>query len=236
MRTNIKLFFIITIFISLALSPIGALAQSARSNCVVTHIGPTPVVSPVLPPECAASGSGDLLLPPGLIENLDHPGYFQMPPATDGSYVLLSCANRRWGSKDLISVLYTVARRWKTEFPKGRLNIGDLNAIGHKSHNWGRANDLDATTDGRDWVSDYTKGSYNRDATIKLGKMLADTDMVLNIWYNDVAVDSAVLAYSNEIPGHSKGMVMKPQPGHDNHFHLDVRQTPAKLPFWTPGC
>ena len=231
MNYKIKLIPLFILFFILSF-PLLASAQTFYSNCVVTKVG-NPANAPALPPECA---TGDLTLPPNLgVENPTHPGYFQMPASTDDSYNLYTCRNRNWGSRELISVVYSVAKRWKTKYPQGRINIGDLNAVDHKSHNWGRAVDLDATTNGKDWVSDYTKGSYNRQATIELGQMFVDTEKVLNIWYNDQAVNNAVLSYS-KASGKSKGMVMHPIEGHDNHYHLDVRQTPEKLSFWTPDC
>lgn len=215
----------------------GARSGVVKSNCVITKVG-APAGEPVLPPECQTSSGG------GPIAGLETPsnleckpdGYCKMPNPTDGSYAFEapSCSGQHWGSKELISVLYTVAKNWKAKYPQGRLNIGDLTASGHKSHFWGRAVDLDATTNGSDAVADYTRGGYNREATIELGKMFANTNQVLNIWYNDQAVNNAVLAYSKE--GHSQGMVMMYQDFHDNHFHLDVKQTPEKLPYWSPGC
>ncbi|MBU2632840.1 hypothetical protein KKG52_03940 [Patescibacteria group bacterium] len=160
-------------------------------------------------------------------------GYWQLPKSSDGSYKIYTCSGRTWGSKELVGVLYTVSKIWKQKHPSGWINIGDLNATGHKSHKWGRAVDLDATTNGKDWVADFTKGNYNREATIELGKMLVDTGTVRSIWYNDQAVNRAVLDYARQT-GRSKNMNMKPITGHNNHFHLDI-EIPL-LSVWEPGC
>lgn len=211
-------------------------AQSFTSNCVITKIG-NPAGEPVLPPECASiAGPDGIIFPPGMVEHPTRPGYFQFPLPTDGSYRFENalCRGQHWGSKELIGVLYTVAQRWKQQYPAGRLNIGDLNASGHKSHKWGRAVDMDATTNGQDWVADYTKGNYNEKATIELGIMFADTNLTKNIWYMGQPVNNAVLAYSREMD-RSSGMVMKSIPAHDNHFHVDINLSPL-LPVWEPGC
>jgi murein endopeptidase len=129
-------------------------------------------------------------------------------------------------------VLYTVAQRWKAAHPKGWIYLGDMNAAGHKSHRWGVAADLEATTNGTDWVADMTKPSYNRAATIELGKMFVDTGKLKNIWYNDTAVDQAVIAYAQSM--HLPLTQMMPISGHDNHFHVDV--TTPRGPQYEPGC
>lgn len=212
--------------------PLKSFAQSSVS-CWVTKIG-TPSEEAVLPFPCrGAEDINGLIYPQPLTKHPTRAGYYQLPPSTDGSYRIETCPGQSWGSQELVGVLYTVAKRWKELHPRGRLNIGDLNAFGHKSHNWGRAVDLDATTTGSDWVADFTKGNYNRSATIELGKLFVDTNLILNIWYNDQAVNNEVLAYSRAT-GKSLGMNMKPIVGHNNHFHVDINT--EKLGFWVPGC
>ena len=119
-------------------------AQNSATACITTDIG-TPKTSPNIPPECPSNyvGVEGLLTPPNLgPENSTHKGYYQLPKSTDGAYMSYSCPAQSWGSKELVSVLYTVAQRWKKEHPKGVLMIGDLNASGHKSHKWGRGVDI----------------------------------------------------------------------------------------------
>ncbi len=151
-------------------------------------------------------------------------GYVQLPVSSDGSYRFEAptCRGQHYGSADLVNVLRNVAARWKAKYPNGRLNIGDLNATGHASHMNGIDFDLDATTNGRDWVADYTRGNYNRQATIELARMFADTGKLQIIFYNDQQVINAL------------GGKMKYWPNHANHFH--VRINTAKLATWAPEC
>ncbi len=160
-------------------------------------------------------------------------GYYAMPPSINGAYTIYSLPCRRYGSLELVSVLYTVANRWKQFYPEGWVNIGDLNAgWPHNSHKWGVAVDLDATTNGADWAADYTKGGYNRQATVLLGQLFLDTGLVKNIWYNDTFVVSALLQYAQN-KGIRIGQI-KPLPGHDNHFHVDINT--ARGPLHAPSC
>lgn len=164
--------------------------------------------------------SAGLATPP----NLGAPnamGYYRLPPSTNGAYRIYSGECRQYGSLELIQVIYTVAQRWKELYPDGYLWIGDLNGgYPHRTHKWGVAVDLDATTNGRDWAGDFTKGNYNEPATIVLGKLFIDTDKTLNIWYNDEDVNAAVRAYAKETGLSLRSM--KWVKGHDNHFHLDT--------------
>jgi hypothetical protein len=234
---------LLEIFIITAFFPIIIFAQTVRSNCWVTKIGNPGDQKPVLPPGCESPGGviDGVETPPNLECRSD--GYCKMPEATDGSYQLYSCENQRWGSKELVSVLYTVAKNWKARHSEGFLYIGDLTAAGHKSHFWGRAVDVYGMTNPNECVANYDDGddnpacgssNYNREETIELGKMFANTNHVLHIWYNDQAVNNAVLDHASK--GHSPNMVMQYEAGHANHFHLDVTQEPPKLPDYGPGC
>ncbi len=221
-------------------------------SCVITKVGAPKGPPPALPVECMGTGTdipgaGGIEYPPNLKCKTD--GYCQMPKSTDGSYAFEAptCDGQHWGSKDLIGTLYTVAKRWKQKYPKGRLNIGDLNASGHKSHFFGIAVDMDATTDGKDAVADMTRGGYNREATTELGKLFTDTDQIAEIWYNDQVVNKAVLKYAKDTgkssfykptdacPECSSSLGgMRPLVAHDNHFHVDVKR--KYLKNWGPGC
>ncbi|HUQ85566.1 MAG TPA: hypothetical protein VM077_04535 [Candidatus Limnocylindrales bacterium] len=230
------------LFIFLVL-PIIVYAQTAKSNCVITKIGNIGDQKPVLPPECQTAvgpiGPNGLITPPGLACRDD--GYCKMPESDDGSYRLITSGDCLYGSKELITVLYSVAKTWKQKHSGGYLFINDLNGPNppHSSHKWGRAVDLVATTDGADRVADMTGnfGPYNRPATVELGQIFAATDQVVNIWYNDQPVNNDVLEFVNDPKGsgRSSGMVMMQQKGHENHFHLDVKLDPY-LPVWQPGC
>lgn len=209
--------------------------SNGASNCVWTKVG-----DPKGDPDLSRCQGGldfpainGLTFPPNIQAHSTKKGYYALPKSPTGAYKSYTCSGRSWGSMELIGVINTTAERWKTKYPNGWINVGDLNATGHKSHKWGRAVDIDATTNGKDWVADFTKGNYNREATIELGKLLVDTNMVRSIWYNDPRVDSAVLEYAKST-GKSAAMVMHPIVGHDNHFHLDI-EIPL-LAVWEPGC
>jgi hypothetical protein len=216
-----------------------ALGQTATSNCVVTKVG-NPGGEPQLPPGCQSNIDG-LITPPNLQEHPVMKGYFRIPDSEDDSYRLITSGDCLYGSPALISVIYTVAKKWKEQYPQGYLFVNDLNGPDppHKSHKWGRGVDLVATTNGVDRVADITEnfGPYNRIATVELGKMFASTDKILNIWYNDAPVRKAVLEFANDPknPNRSAGMNMEWIRGHDNHFHVDIKLEPL-LSTWAPSC
>lgn len=229
-KKNIFVLFLIASLLFFII-PYFAPVQAATSNCAVVEVGSPNSPRPVCKNQVSQTG---IIYPPSLVENKIHPGYYQMPPdSPNGPYDIYTCSGRTWGSKELIGVLYTVANRWKQRYPQGRINIGDLNATGHKTHFWGRAVDIDATTNGKDWVADFTRRNYNQQATIELGKMFADTNLILSILYNDVTVNNAVLDYSKQT-GLSKGMDMRWVVNHNNHFHVNIRID--KLETWGPDC
>lgn len=207
-------------------------AQAVTSNCVIVNINiqGTPAN---LPPNCNSGvGAEGITYPPNITCKSD--GYCLMPvssiPAPKELYTLYACSNQRYGHKDLVGVLNTVAIRWKEKYPNGKLWIGDLNASGHKSHNIGRAVDIYGDIDGKRRVAQMS----NDTETIELGKMFVDTNLIENIWYNDQAVNAAVLKYARDT-NRSTGLVMKYIAGHDDHFHVDIKLQ-KKLTFWEPGC
>lgn len=147
--------------------------------------------------------------------------YYKLPPAPGGEYTIYSRDARRYGQKDLICVLYTVAKAYKAMYgPRSTMDIGDLNAAGHKSHKWGVAVDLDAQGEvvAADNVNSPKK--YSTEATIALGKLFVDTGYIKNIWYcsNDGATE-AIKGYAASV---GKPINMKCLPGHYNHFHVDI--------------
>ncbi len=185
-----------------------------------------------------SQNSETLQSPPNLgKENRKRPGYYQMPPSTDGAYIFNggTCPIQRHGSKELIQVLYTAAQKWKEE-TDGEIVIGDLNGgEPHKSHKWGIGVDLSATTgDGKGAAAmNGVRGKYSKDATIKLGKIFLDTDKVKNIWYMDRDVNAKLLEYAK---ANDKSLQsIRPLSGHDTHFHIDISDTYKQSP-WAPNC
>lgn len=182
-----------------------------------------------------ATGIGSLTLPAG-IGPANPYGYVQMPESPSGAWRFDAgaCPAQRFGKPALLAVLATVSNRWKELHPRGWIKIGDLNASGHRSHNWGVAVDLNAFTDDGKRAADMTNGGYNQAATVQLGKLFLETRKVLHIWYNDPFVNQALLDYAE------KELKLKPMPvimyqdNHANHFHLDIND--PRGPFHTPGC
>ncbi len=197
--------------------------------------GTAPLASGGGSPTCtetpAATPGAGLQKPP----NIGGPGidgYYTMPPSLNGALHINSCQAHRTGSLEQISVLYTVAERWKSVHPKGWINLGDMNAAGHLSHKWGVAADIEATTNGIDKVADFIHGNYNQAATIELGEMFVDTGKLKSIWFNDEVVDHAVTAYarSKNLPLEQ----MMPQLHHDDHFHTNTNG--PRGPLYEPHC
>jgi hypothetical protein len=117
---------------------------------------------------------------------------------------------------------------------RSKLRIGDLNASGHKSHNIGIAVDLSGN--GEIQAASHIaawKGRYDKEATIMLGKLFADTGVLRNIWWCPPAGDDSIqqiLSYAQ-----TKGLEgqIKCISGHADHFHVDIKKEFA-LEFWEP--
>lgn len=176
--------------------------------------------------------TGQLLMP-GNLGSINSLGYVQLPPSGNGAYQIYACPGRRYGKPQLIAALVTVANRWKQLYPKGWLWIGDLNAAGHKSHKWGVAVDLSATTNGKDSVANYQKSNYNRRATVQLGILFLETGIAKNIWYDDVTVDSQLLRYAQDRKLKTE-LIMPQRPDHEDHMHWDINVPHG--PVHMPDC
>lgn len=245
-----SLFLFLGIF--LFFSPHAAFAQITTSNCVVTKVG-NPAIAPVLPPNCANAPSVGIIYPPNMICKSD--GYCLMPPSTDGSYQIYSCGGtstgKRWGRKEMIGVLYTVAKRWKQKNPNGYLRIGDITAGNHLSHFWGIAVDLNARPTPDTWAANrnyfgtMSEPPFSTEKTIELGKLIADTGYFYTIWHNNIAAINPIFNYAKtsesakrypfsvNLPGLPG---IRPAPGHFDHFHLNIGPGSMKLPFWAASC
>ncbi len=161
------------------------------------------------------SGIAGVKTPPNLGPAQSN-GYYQMPePATPGLYTFNGGTppSQRCGSKELVSVIYTVAEAWKQKYPESPIMVGDLNASGHASHKKGV--DVDIYTSDRSAAD--TGGDAERSKV--LGRMFADTGVIKMIFYNDVSVQSDFNSYvaSKGLPG-----IMKSWPNHNNHFHVRI--------------
>ncbi|CAN5655904.1 hypothetical protein BH23PAT2_BH23PAT2_05640 [soil metagenome] len=183
---------------------------------------------------CSTSGIDGVTCPANMEAHPTRAGYFKMPEAPNGEYMIYSTQTQRYGSQQLVCVLYTVAVAFNDAMAgKSKMRIGDLNASGHASHNIGIGVDLSGFGDLQ--VASHTKswkGTYDKDATILLGKMFADTGVLRNIWWCDPGDDSTeqILTYAQ-----TKGLEGQIEclEGHKDHFHVDIKQE-FKLEFWEP--
>jgi len=137
-------------------------------------------------------------------------------PDTDGTP-----PNSRCGSLSLVNMIYKVSVQWKTTYGKNgsHITVGDLNAVGHESHDKGidvdiRTSDLSAAN-----LTYANARPYVRDYSVQLGKWLVDGGARL-ILYNDTVVQAQVNAYAK-----TKGItynLMQSYPGHDDHMHVRI--------------
>lgn len=180
------------------------------------------------------SGLDGVECPANMEPHSSRAGYFKLPEAPSEEYIIYSREAARYGSQQLVCVLYSVGIAFHQQMGgRSKLRIGDLNASGHKSHNIGIAVDLSGV--GELQVASHTdawKGTYDKEATIMLGKLFADTEVLRNIWWCDPGDDSTeqILAYAE-----TKGLEgqIKCVSGHSNHFHVDISQE-YSLEFWEP--
>ncbi len=188
-------------------------------------------------PGCHTSASLPGITCPAVLEpHTQRKGYFKLPDAPAGEYTIYSSQSQRYGSQQLVCVLYSVALAFNNAMQgKSKLRIGDLNASGHKSHNIGIAVDLSG--EGELQVASHTKswkGTYDKNATITLGKLFADTGVLRNIWWCPPRGDDSlqqILSYAR-----TKGLEgqVKCISGHADHFHVDIKKE-FQLEFWEPA-
>lgn len=159
-----------------------------------------------------APGSGSAGPAPG--EDLGG-GYYRMPPAPNNEYIFASNTpdEHRCGSKKLVDILYDIGIKWHQRYPNSRLNIGDLNATGHKSHKNGI--DVDIGTEDRS----AAHMSGNAEKSKEMGRLFADTGVIKYIFYNDSSVQNDFNNYVQQkgLPGR-----MQHEPGHADHFHVRI--------------
>lgn len=184
---------------------------------------------------CAGS-LGSVECPANIEAHPSQKGYFKMPDAPNGEYIIYSSTTRRYGSRELVCTLYSVGLAYNEAMGgKSQLRFGDLNAAGHKSHRWGVAVDLSgfgqvqAASHNKSW-----KGTYSKEATVLLGKLFVDSGMLRNIWWCPPAGDSSIqeiLGYAAQ-KGGIEGQI-KCVSGHQDHFHVDIKSQ-YRLQEWTP--
>lgn len=187
--------------------------------------------------QSVGSGVNGVECPATMIAHPSREGYFKLPDAPNNEYDIYSRDSRRYGSRQLVCVLYTVALAYNKEMAgKSRLRIGDLNASGHSSHYRGIAVDLSGFGDIQ--TASHTvswKGKYDSDATVKLGQMFIDTGTVRNIWWCQPSGDNStekLIEYASKNGG-IEGQI-KCISGHHNHFHIDIKLEYALEGRWEP--
>jgi hypothetical protein len=168
------------------------------------------------------------------------PGYFRMPEAPNNEYLVYSIASRRWGSQEMVCALHSVALAYYEAMAgKSKLRIGNLNTPFDKpsrSHRWGVANDHSGF--GEIQAASHVvpeKGTYSKEATVLLGKLWVDTEILSNIWWCPPPGDTSIqeiLDYAQETQGGIEGQI-KCVAGHKDHFHVDIKRE-FRLHIYSP--
>lgn len=162
-----------------------------------------------------APGTDQLIAPPNLGPQIGDTGYYRWPDSLNGEYVANggTPANERCGSLALVKTIYTVASAWNKTYPNSKLAIGDLNASGHASHLTGVDVDI-YSADGS-----VANISGDRQKSIALGRLFADTGLMSLIFYNDSGAQADFNNYvrTKGLPGN-----MQSWPGHGDHFHVRI--------------
>jgi hypothetical protein len=145
-----------------------------------------------------------------------------------------------WGSKEMIGVIYTVAKRWKAIYPEGHVIVMDITSNYHLEHHWGVAVDIFATTDGKHCAASNGPngrcpyGPNDLNATIQLGKLIIDTGYLNVIWYSDTNANAAIFAYAHSVdpkryPVNGRfNTGIRPAENHWDHFHLLIDRTKTR--------
>ena len=203
----------------------------------------------------ALGGLTYLEFPPGFRDTAYVDGYYQMPPSEDGTYygnpngngnnrgtiaelAATGGKDAACGKKELIQVIYSVAKRWKAAHVNTTFRVGDLNGgcinsgVCHDTHDYGV--DVDITVSGG-----ATSASYNDAASIELAQMFIDTGAVtgivfdgnpelirtVNEYFWDTQGDK-LTAWNPHFSGCRTGPCtrnfMRTIGGHDGHFHVHI--------------
>ena len=166
-------------------------------------------------------------------------GYYRMPLAPNGEYDFYNPnippyntqptpakngtgVNQRCGSLELTKMIYTVAKQWQSTYGKdgSHINVGDLNAAGHISHNQGVDVDLRTSNLSAANSPNAQRYTYLRERSIQLAKWLIDDGAKL-ILYNDTAIYKTVNAYGRTT-GKLNYDVMQYYEGHNDHMHVRI--------------
>ncbi|MEI6237122.1 MAG: hypothetical protein WCP03_00795 [Candidatus Saccharibacteria bacterium] len=152
---------------------------------------------------------------------------YQLPDSP--YYTRTSSPDRQWGRKELIETIYQTAKRWHEVHPDIKINVGDLDAPGHLSHDGG----IDVDLSGCPW-NKSCGSSYKPELAVEYAKMIFDTNIVNVIGYDDASVADQVNDYAsqNNLAGSmASNWGASGYGDHSNHFHLRIE--PGDSPV---GC
>jgi murein endopeptidase len=131
---------------------------------------------------------------------------------------------QQWGRKDLIEIIYYVAKEWSRRHPNEKFSVGDLDyPPGHQTHECGIDVDIFST---HSLLLQRPNGSknpqYSRALTIELAELFFSTNAVTEILYNNANDGSVRNEVNKYIAANNLYGKMVPYPNHNNHFHLRI--------------
>ena len=203
------------------------------------------IEQPTSPPIITTNPVTGIVNPP----NLGSPnslGYYLLPVSTNGSYQnggWGTCESHKWGSKELIGVITTVADRWHLKYASSKFVVGDLSGMslasgtycGHQTHGVGINFDLMPSGSPK-----FCETSASVEVNIELGKMFLDTGIVDRILIGGVGEPSSATTVRNAWKDYanSKGLYYESTvPSGISHLtHCDIRiASKYALPEWRPS-
>lgn len=152
-------------------------------------------------------------------------GYYLLPQSQPSGLYTRKADDCSRGTKLLIDVLYTVARRFNQIRPSLTpisildLNEGSCSTVNHQTHDDGTHADLVAG------CATNVSCTDNQPA-IDLAKAFVDTGKVCGILNNNTAVQKVVNTYFASKYSYTpwRGTFMRSVSGHTHHFHIRVKK------------
>jgi murein endopeptidase len=164
------------------------------------------------------------------IQPKDRRGYFMLPQAPEdaGYYVYGNKGGvvgtghlAQYAHPDLLSVIFHIEREWQAICDR-KFGIGNISIDGgfpydeHATHQ--RGIEMDCRPVRKDNLTglaarvSYRDAVYDQIATTKLIRLFAQHPEVRVVFFNDAEVQKAV------------GARVKSAPGHNDHFHVELRR------------
>lgn len=178
-------------------------------------------------------------------------GYHQMPEPVGDEYFLRDPPDCRYGNIELLKLINQASIMWKNKYPDSRVELWNINASGgHASHRNGVDVDIAITNESAanmcsafyDQAGSCGGGlSEGQCRSIELGKMFLSSNIVSMIFYDDPAVNEAIMAYAR---ANNKTNLVLIEPwgtqacgaGHHNHFHVRILDSYRLETFEPAGC